>query len=355
VIADSLFSYQPTALLLFHSRRRLWKVIRILLAVVGLAAMAGEATAGDRACTLRRLAEVDLQIDDQGRVLIPVVLQGTSSVMYLDIGAHRTRLAPSAAQRLKLPTATSTTIVNITDDGRRLPAEIATVGWLSIGKAKWEKTQVLLYSPWHPPVAPAVSGTLGMDVLDGADFELDLSHRALRLYEHSDCSDAVVYWTSHFSSAHLYRDGSGGLFVPIELDGKSVEAAFSTYGPETSLMVDVTRRLYGFDEKSPGNEVRPASTGNTTVFFRAMKLTGEGLSATNVDVALVEPPTALHCTVRLRGGVASAAGYSDCGHHPMLLGSHILESLRLYFATKENVLYFSAAQAAGSAAPGGTP
>ena len=57
----------------------------------------------------------------------------------------------------------------------------------------------------------------------------------------------------------------------------------------------------------------------------------------------------------LYSGGASVAGYSGCVDHPLTIGTRVLRQLRLYFATKEKVLYFSAADAADSEVSGVRP
>jgi Aspartyl protease len=302
-------------------------------------------------CPLRRLASIDVQVDDHDRVLIPVILEGRPLLLALDLGQGKTTLNQSFVDDLKLSTTESKGFWVI--DGRKVPSRVATFDSLTIGSARFEKGHVLIFPrPVRPPTSPATfAGFLSMDVLGSVDFELDLAHGAMRLYSQDHCPGAVVYWTKHYSSAHLFQDQSGSMFLPIALEGKQLEAQFSTLSADTTLHVDVTRRLYGFDESSPGNEIKQDPSGKSTTHFRAMRLTGEGLDAKNVDIELLPPLMPEHCSVRYSGG-ASVAGYSGCIGHPLAIGTRVLRQLRLYFATKEKVLYFSAADAGDGGVPG---
>jgi hypothetical protein len=101
-----------------------------------------------------------------------------------------------------------------------------------------------------------------MDVLGNLDFELDFANNKLNFYSHDHCPGRVVYWTNTYSSAPITRGPLGKYYFPIELEGKKVEASISTVNPGTSLPTEVTRRQYGFDEKSPGIETDVSAAGD---------------------------------------------------------------------------------------------
>ena len=107
----------------------------------------------------------------------------------------------------------------------------------------------------------------------------------------------------------------------------------------------VTRPLFGFDEHSPGNELKQDASGQEINSFRAMQLTAEGLEVTKVEIRLTPGPR--DCKVHTSGGSASAAGYDGpcVGIVPLSLGTGVLEKLHMYFALKEGALYFSTAAA----------
>lgn len=155
-----------------------------------------------------------------------------------------------------------------------------------------------------------------------------------------------AYWTDTYASMPMLRGPLGELYVPLELEGKKVAATLSPSDPVSTLTTDVTRRLYGFDEKSPGVETQTdEEDGSTTHQFRAMQLTARGLSVKNTLIALT--PGDETCTLQKAFTQKGVTGYDEScmGHYPMRLGRNILRRLRIYFATKEKMLYFSAADA----------
>jgi hypothetical protein len=104
--------------------------------------------------------------------------------------------------------------------------------------------------------------------------------------------------------------------------------------------------LYGFDEHSEDIETENEAGGRTRSHYRAMALTTPGLNVTNSRIELVPRPEG--CRLDIGWGRNATTQYSNCmgGEAPLHLGMNVLEKLHLYFATKEKVVYFSAADAA---------
>ena len=76
-----------------------------------------------------------------------------------------------------------------------------------------------------------------------------------------------------------------------------------------------------------------------------MELTTNGLSVMNAQVNLREL-RGTSCRFREQKGADKAAGYVNCYNiFPLQLGMNVLKNMHIYIATKENVLYFTAADA----------
>jgi hypothetical protein len=92
----------------------------------------------------------------------------------------------------------------------------------------------------------------------------------------------------------------------MELDGRKLATSFTTTEPSSVLTTDVTRKVYEFKLVAPKKDCGLTSTG------------------------LTHNPL-----VR----------YTECAtvESPLFLGLDVLTKLRLYFALKENMLYFTGA------------
>jgi hypothetical protein len=95
---------------------------------------------------------------------------------------------------------------------------------------------------------------------------------------------------------------------------------------------------YSFRRTSPDVEIE--DDGVFRRYIVAMQLTAPGLTATNTRVVLVP---AAQCGDR--PPVTGSRIAEECRRpQPLMLGRNILEQLRLYFATKERMLYYTAAE-----------
>jgi hypothetical protein len=184
-------------------------------------------------------------------------------------------------------------------------------------------------------------GALGMDVFAHFDIEIDMAARKLNLYSQDHCPGKVVYWAKTYDAVPFRLGKLGEFYFPMELDGKKIEATLSSGNPVTTLNTDVTRRLFNFDDTSPGVESETDGAGRTIAHYRAMQLSAEGLSVVNANVRLIQRSGAT-CRISSRFG---STGYEDecMGIHPLNLGLNVLKKLHIYIATKEKVLYFTPA------------
>ena len=325
----------------------LWTLALASLVAVSSTALAKEPEQPKDCGPPQQLASVDLTI--AGAVLVPVTLEGKSAWMVLDTANGWSMLNMQAATDfgLTLSDMPYGAIVNVGNDHVR---NVAVINSFAIGNFEYRKSKMMVTpqaTALHVVAGRPVVGHMGQDFFAAVDFELDFAKHKLNLFSQDHCPGKVVYWADSFQSVPLLRSITGEYFFPMELDGKKVEAALAISSPETSLTTDVTEKLYGFDENSAGVEAQPAAAGASAAHYRAMKLTASGLHAEDVKVTLRAPNK--HCKMQV-GMVrkSRAAGYgADClGVFPLLLGRNVLEGLHLYFATRENVLYFTPASAA---------
>src|SRR5262249_42095875 len=134
---------------------------------------------------------------------------------------------------------------------------------LKIGKMRFDSPEKFLGLPVtqkegrRKQNGRTVFGVLGPDILAAVDFELDLSRGKLNLFSQDHCQGQVVYWADDWGTAQLMAGKLGTIYFAAELEGQKVEATFSLAEPFTRLNTDVTKRLYGFDEQSPGVETGP--------------------------------------------------------------------------------------------------
>jgi hypothetical protein len=299
-------------------------------------------------CKLKRDASVELKLIGN-EILIPVAIENKPALMLLNISSAATVMWEPSAREFGLtprPVAVSAQVFF----GKKSITKYASTRSLDLGRIRFSAGQILLTAapeslPRTLDEVPIV-GAIGMDFFAHRDFELDFKNRRLTLYSQDHCPGHVVYWTNDYAFAPLRRAPLGNFHFPMELEGKKIETTLATGNAFTTLTTDVTKRLYGFDEHSEDIETEQEADGHTRSHYRAMALTTPGLQVTNSKVELIPRPDPCHLDIGW--GRDPVAQYSGCigGEAPLRLGMNVLQKLHLYFATKESVMYFSAADAA---------
>jgi hypothetical protein len=315
----------------------------VACAVTALPAVAAK-PAPSTDCRLKRYASADLSVTPES-VRVPVTIGNETEWMTLNIQSSMTVMWKDVATRkgLAVRDIGGRQIIRW---GRQQLTEYAVVHSFAIGTLQFQTAEFLLVpqSGPLPPVAATI-GALGFDVLGKMDVEIDFRNKKLNLYSPDHCPGAGVYWAKSYAFARIRRGALGNAFLPFELDGKKIQATLSTGTVLTSLPTDLTKRMYGFDEHSPGIETETDASGHTTSQYRAMAITAPGLTLNNTRVRL--DPRRSTCGLDVYNGPDRAAQYTECmgDEAPLHIGLDVLEKLHLYFATKENVLYYTAADA----------
>jgi hypothetical protein len=311
-------------------------------AALGLSAPAAHAITYSQ-CHLSQFASIEFRMD-HGRVMVPVTSELHRAWMILSTQSPMTVMwaeqAPAYATYLE-DLKKKVTI------GNQHLSQAAVAISFQIGAASFSKSQFLLVPAPTEDVreidGSPVIGALGMDFFAHTDFELDFASQKLNLYTQDHCPGEVVYWADAWEALPMRRGKLGNYYFPVVLEGKKIAATVATANRSSSLTTDVTRRLYGFDEHSAGIGHETDTAGRTVSHYRAMALTAEGLKVNDEKVLLEEPPTG--CTLATWD---QAAVYSGCDgtEAPLRLGMSVLRHLHLYFATREQVLYVTSADAA---------
>jgi len=309
------------------------RCMAFVLAALGFSRIAFASDAPEvRDCQLKQLASVDLDIGIN--VLVPVTLEGTPARMGLSTAAAISSISKRDADAMGLAiTKAPASLIG--------SQEMVTIRSFSLGSYEVGKVEMLVNNGPANSAVPYI-GWFALTSLLGVDFELDFAHNKLNLFSTTHCAGNVVYWTDKAASVPYSLDMTGVPVFPIELDGKRIAATVQAGGSDTRLRTDFAKALYGFDEHSPGIETRTLDSGKSVNHYRAMKMTTRGLSITNADVELI--PGVKGCVVSSSSGPEHSAAYQNCyGSLPLTLGLDVLRHLRLYFATQEHILYFTAA------------
>ena len=324
------------------ARIRRLRVALNLLVLLGtplVSAKVSPTPAQTQACESHQLTSLDLEVLDNGEVLVPVIVNSAPFYMYFEIGSPFTEVSEQTVVRFALRRNEIGKVLDITSGDKRVQ-QYATMSF-KLGDVAYSDEHILIDPQSASPkryTRSEIIGFLGIDFLWTMDLDIDLAHRRLSLYEPSKCPGREVHWATQTNVVPLQRDAFGNFFFPMELDGQKIEAILSTDSAVSSLSTDVTKRVYGFDKNSSGIESEADADGHVVSQYRAMRLTASGLTVLDEKIKLTDPPKNTCRLTKKR----DAIGYADCLYrYPLHLGSDVLRRLHVYIATKENMMYFT--------------
>jgi hypothetical protein len=288
----------------------------------------------DDYCQLKMVGAMDIITGSDGRLLVPVAIEGQPVYFRLDIGSPNTGLLASWVEGANLQTRPIPGGVHVHMEGQNIEREV--VANLSLGKATGYERMALL--PSLIKSDPREMGILGADVLRLFDVELDLAHGKLNVFSTDHCPKQVVYWThtAPVAALPIETPGYADFSVVMQLDGKDMETKFSTVFSHALLSTRAASENFGLPVPDDvlRADVKPYSPG-----FKA--LTVDGLTIANPIVYPLLDKTKHGCT-----GHAFQSFFGRCfGVPDLYIGLNELSKLRIFFDFSENMLFATAADA----------
>jgi hypothetical protein len=181
-------------------------------------------------------------------------------------------------------------------------------------------------------LAPAVVvGTLGSDVFNQYDVELDLAHGTMNLFPPAPCELPLP---ARSNSARVTLDNSsGGPTILILIDGKEVKGDIRTASCCSHMNMNLANSRFDLDTSTPGVTVISGAAGPTAYNFNFGNLVIGGVSMPNPRIALVAP-YGWHSGMRVNGWSTQCV---SCEH--VQLGLRELIHFHLYFAFEKRTLF----------------
>lgn len=321
--------------------------------VLGLG-FSSTAQSGIDTCQMKTLATLDVPIDSDGTVLMPVTIDGHDVWMSLALNSGLPILYSGAVEGWNIQTRPNN--LGATVNGKQL--YMTTVKELKLGMANFTNWDLVLLPRNSKGIevyeGKPVVGQFTSRLIQLVDVEINLAQNKVNLFSQTKCSGGALYWGGEYTAAPLYSGPSGLLRFSMELDGRHLETSLNTYGSASVINSEVTKKYFGFDETSSGIEKQNSRRGNVTESYRAMSLTARGLTVRNTRIQL---QSGISCGASYTGSVSGALTCErDFNHTPFSIGTDLLRSLRVYIASKEGMIYFTRVDpVVPSAAPNAEP
>jgi hypothetical protein len=276
------------------------------LALGVVLALSGPQASLAASCVLASYGEFRVTQGEQGRSLMPVLVDGRPLLASFRLENRETESRAGLAESLG----------DQVFGGRsgEPDQEIANLGSIRLGTLTVPNAGAVVT---HAKIDGDLA--LGRDVLGLADLELDLGHGIVRLYSPKHCAGNVAYWASE----HLelpYRDGHYGPSFEASINGHLVRAALAPSAAVTTVDPDL------FDSLG-------VSRHDGRVDLDSLEFGGIRLHHIAAETLALQP---------LDGDFGARLSPNAVAEKPgVLIGADVLKQLRLFIAQRDKTIYFT--------------
>ena len=298
----------------------------IARALLALLLCAGAAQAEDKPdCRLKIIAGLEMQTTMDGRVTVPVQIEGHDYRLLVDTGGFIDTLSPEVIKREGYKIATSYG-VQLRGMGTTMLTDYVTVNDTAIGRSHGHNFKFFVEDQnslfWD--------GTLAPEILATYDTDLDFGHDKLNLISPDHCPGKVAYWTrSPVGEVPISMEGVTHISAAVTVDGKDIDAILDTGADTSYITLRTAARLLGLEEDDPAFKLR----GNQRINGMSAPVYSYPFKSLSFGAITVNNPN------------IEIVSDKVWGEKKLLLGVSILRQLHLYIAYKEHKLYVSPAMA----------
>jgi hypothetical protein len=337
ITSPALLSISPS-----RGKQAMGNIRKILFCALAAALCASAASASQ--CQLKMVGTMDIVTGSDGRLLVPVTVDGMKGYFRFDIGSPVSAIVASASNNADLKRSTISQDTHVSMDGKSMTESVTPD--LGLGGATGPAILGVASSLDNPD--PREIGVLGFDVLRNFDVEFDPAHNKLNLFAQDHCPNQVIYWTrsAPVAAVPIKTRGFADFSVVMQLDGKDLQTNISMNTSNAQLSTRVALNLFGLPVPADANSEHPKPYSPA---FKA--LTMDGLTIVNPVVYPYYDPTLNGCN-----GQANEQGpplhnethreiWRCFGMPDLYIGRNELSKLRTFFDFSEKMLFATAANA----------
>jgi predicted aspartyl protease len=279
-------------------------------------------------CQLKRIAALDMTVEHDGRIAVPIAILDRAFLLTVDTGAVYSILSESVASTLQETPRRASMRAGFLGDVTL--NSYVTVDGLRIGQVDARRFDFMI-APDR--LLATYDGLLGADIMSQYDVEFDFAHAKFNLMSQDHCPGAVVYWTkSDAGVVPMHLDPNKHVKVEVTLDGKLLNAGIDTGAYKSTMSLAVAKNLFGIDENSPGMKRRDGVSINggrpePIYHYPFASLSFGEVSVQHPDIDIIAEPANISNDV------------------PLIIGINVLRQLHVYIAYKEQALYVTPAEA----------
>jgi predicted aspartyl protease len=312
----------------------------LAMCLVASLGLAGDAIADGAKCKLAKIVDWPVRMV-RNHIVVDGAINGQKVGIALDTGAQISLILRSSAVRLDLPRheAPGRRIYGI---GGESNLEIAIVDAFKIGEALTEGMQ--LFVAGERDLGEGVDVLLGEDFLRTFDVEFDLAHRAVRLYQSSNCDGvSLAYWTTGVVGEveiEPIDETRPRIGLTVHVNDRPIDAILDS-GASLSVLTKRDAASVGVTPDTPGVVASYSSQGlgARTVGswigpFQSFAIGNERIPDVRIRFADLYRQTTYTAT-------GSHVAKNVSRMEPMLLGADFLRAYRTFVAHSQRRIYFT--------------
>jgi tetratricopeptide (TPR) repeat protein len=289
------------------------------------------------ACTLMKVAELDIIANQSNSLLIPVLLDEKPSALVLDTGAFWSLLREGVIGDLKSRNAP----IQMLGAGGGEIGQYVKLASMQIGAMRFKNAEFFVGSDAITD-DERVGGNLGANILKGFDLEIDPGRNKVNLFSPKRCEGSAVYWPEIDATSIPFDFDDGWITIPVVLDGKPIRALLDTGASSSILNLLAAKKIFGLTPQSQGVE---SSDSALTLDGKKLELYKYQFKSLQIgDVTFANPWLNLSVNHNAREEKRNLGTKAPA----LILGMHQLRKLHLYIAYAEKTIYMSSV--AGDAA-----
>jgi len=283
----------------------------------------GPAVAEDtQDCKLRAVMAAEMQTIPDGRVAIPVQLEGHDYRLMVDTGGYINTVSPHVVAQEGYHPRDSRGLV-LRGMGTSKLDSYVTVKDFAIGRSHGKNFEFFV----DDFSSSFADGTLAPQVLAVYDVDLDFGHGKFNLISPDHCPGAGVYWADAAATIPIEIKDKTHIRIPVTINGKEIMATVDTGASTSFITMRAARRFLDINDKDPALKLR----GNISVNGMVGPVYNYPFQNLSFGAVTVNRP-------RIEM-VADKVWNED----DLLLGIGILRQLHIYIAYKERKMYITPA------------
>lgn len=275
-----------------------------------------------RDCRLRVVAGLEMQTIPDGRVTIPVQVDGHDYRLMVDTGGYINTLSPQLLKQEGYQSRLSPSQAR--GMGTTVLDHYVTVKDFAIGRTHGKDFQFYV----DDFDVAFTDGTLAPQILAAYDVDFDFAHSKLNLIWPDHCPGVVSYWTNlQPAIVPIEMRDRTHIRIPVTIDGKEIMATLDTGADTSFITMRAAKRYLRLDEKDPALKLR----GNIPINGMVAPVHNYPFQTLNFGNVQVSHP---------RIEIVADKVWDE---NDLLLGIGILRQLHLYIAYKEKKMYITPA------------